>query len=75
MEGEGGELGEIRWREREGSLERLGGGRGKGARRDWVEGGEEERLGGGRGRGARRDWVEGEGWELGEIGWREREGS
>ena len=25
--------------------------------------------------GARRDWVEGEGGELGEIGWREREGS
>ena len=26
-------------------------------------------------RGARRDWVEGKGGELGEIGWREREGS
>ena len=38
MEGEGGELGEIGWREREGSYQRLGGGRGKGARRDWVEG-------------------------------------
>ena len=32
------ELGEIGWREREWSLERLGGGRGRGARRDWVEG-------------------------------------
>ena len=61
MEGEGGELGEIGWREKEGS--------GREKEGSW------ERLGGGRGRGARRDWVEGEGRELGEIGWREREGS
>ena len=55
----------------------MGGGRGRGARRDWVEGegGELGEMGGGRGMGARRDWVEGEGGELGEIGWREREGS
>ena len=56
----------------------MGGGRRRGARRDWVEGeGGElgEWGGGGRRRGARRDWVEGEGRELGEIGWREREGS
>ena len=58
----------------------MGGGRGRGARRDWVEGeggelaeigwrereGSYQRLGGGRGRGARRDWVEG-GVEGGEL--------
>ena len=44
-------------------------------RRREKEGSWERWGGGGRRRGARRDWVEGEGRELGEIGWREREGS